>query len=314
MLYTRKEIAVRMAIFYSGNIMASALSGIIAAGIFQLDGRMGISGWRWMFIIQGALSLLVALPSFWMLPDSPLKTRWLTPEQRQLAHDRIHMDTTGRGEDENVSVLVGLRQAVSDWRTWAFCLMANLHFLTNSFKNFLPTVMNTFGYDTTTTLGLTCPPYILSGIYTMAISWSSGRFNERTFHIIFSKVLAIIGFVICVSTLNVAARYIGIMIFVGSTYGVNNLTLGWASSVLGETNQKRAIVIALCNTCGNLASIYSPYLWPDSSAPRFTMAMTSSVGFSTGVIIMALFVRFMLRRMNKKMREEDPTATNFYVH
>lgn len=314
MLYTRKEIASRMAIFYSGNIMASALSGIIAAGIFKMDGTLGIAGWRWMFIIQGAASLLVAIPAFWMLPDSPLKTRWLTPEQRQLAHDRIQMDTTGRGEDENVSVLVGFRQAVCDWRTWVFCLMANLHFSTNGFKNFLPTVMDTFGFDTTTTLGLTCPPYILSGIYTLAISWSSGHFNERTFHIIGSKVAAILGFVICVSTLSVPARYVGIMIFVGSTYGVNNLTLGWASSVLGETNQKRAIVIALCNTFGNLASVYSPYLWPDSSAPRFVMAMTASVGFSVGVIVMALFLRFMLRRINKKMRDEDPSATNFYVH
>lgn len=303
-----------MAIFYSGNVTASAMSGLVAAGIFEMDGALGIEGWRWMFIIQGALSLAVSLPAFYLLPDSALKTRWLTPEQRQLAHDRIVRDTTARGgEDGEVSLWKGFKQAACDWRTWAFCLMANMHFTTNGFKNLLPTVINTFGYDRVKTLGLTCPPYVLSGIVTILVSWSSGRRNERCLHIVGCKVFTILGFVICVSTLNIAARYVGIMIFVGATYGVNNLTLSWASSVMGETNQKRAIVIAICNTAGNLASVYSPYLWPDSDSPRYVIAMTSSIGFSFAVILIALGVRFMLRRINRKMREENPEQTNFYV-
>ena len=313
MLYTRKELASRMAIFYSGNIAASSFSGLVAAAIFEMDGLMGIEGWRWMFIVQGALSLAVSLPAFYLLPDSPLKTRWLSPEQRQLAHDRIVVDTTNLGEEADVSIWKGLKQAAMDWRTWAFCLMANLHFTTNGFKNLLPTVIDTFGYGRVTTLGLTCPPYLLSGLVTILASWSSGRRNERCFHIIGCKVFTIIGFTICVSTLNIAARYVGIMIFVGATYGVNNLTLGWASSVMGETNQKRAIVIAICNTAGNLASVYSPFLWPDSDSPRYVTAMTSSIGFSLAVIGLALGLRFMLRRINRKMREENPDETNFYV-
>lgn len=47
MLYTRKEIASRMSIFYTGNICASAFSGLIAAGVFGMDGKMGLAGWRW---------------------------------------------------------------------------------------------------------------------------------------------------------------------------------------------------------------------------------------------------------------------------
>lgn len=126
MFYTRKELASRMAIFYTGNMLASSFSGLIAAGVFEaLDGVKGLAGWRWLFIIQGAASLAVAIPAFWMLPDAPLKTIWLSDEQRQLAHNRIAIDTTAREEGE-VSVWKGLRQACSDWRTWAFCLMANL--------------------------------------------------------------------------------------------------------------------------------------------------------------------------------------------
>lgn len=48
MFYTRKEIAMRMAIFYTGNMLPSAFSGLIAAGVFAgLDGKHGLEGWRW---------------------------------------------------------------------------------------------------------------------------------------------------------------------------------------------------------------------------------------------------------------------------
>lgn len=314
MVYTRKEIASRMSIFYTGNMLASAFSGLIAAGVFEgLNGVNGLAGWKWLFIIQGAASLLVAFCAFYLIPDSPLQIRWLSQEQRELCHNRIILDTTNR-QEEGASVWTGLREAAMDLRTWMFCLMANLHLSTNGFKNFLPTVVNTFGFDTTVTLALTCPPYLVSGVVTVLVSWSSGRYNERTWHITLSKVVAIVGFVLSVATLNIPARYVGIVIFVGATYGVNNLILGWAASVVAETNEKRAVAIAMANTCGNLASVYTPYLWPDSDAPRFTMAMVASVLFSIGVIMVAWFMRFWLRRMNKKMKEENPYTENLYVY
>ncbi|EOD45386.1 putative mfs transporter protein [Neofusicoccum parvum UCRNP2] len=314
MFYTRKEMATRMSIFYTGNMLASAFSGLIAAGIFAgMDGKNGLAGWQWLFIIQGAISIGVSILAFFFLPDSPLKTRWLDPTERQLAHNRIAIDTTDR-QESGTSVWKGLREAATDWRTWVFCLMDNLHLSANGFKNFLPTVVKTLGFDTTITLVLTCPPYIVAGIISIMVSYSSGRFNERTWHTTVSKTVAIAGFAMSVASLNIAVRYVGIMLFVGATYGVNNIILSWTASVLGQTDEKKAVAIAMCNTFGNLASVYTPYLWPDSDAPRFLAAMLASIGFSLGVIVCAWVMRITLQRQNKKMRERDPTVTNFYVY
>jgi len=265
-----------------------------------------------LFIIQGAVSIAVAIGAFFLLPDSPLKTRWLTAEERQLAHNRIVQDTTGR--QQNTSVWKGLREACTDYRTWIFCLMDNLHLSANGFKNFLPTAVKTLGFSTTVTLALTCPPYIVAGITSILVSSSSGRFNERTWHTTISKLVAIVGFAMSVATLNVAVRYVGIVLFVGATYGVNNIILGWTASVLGQTDEKKAVAIALCNTFGNLASVYTPYLWPDSDAPRFLAAMVASIGFSFGVIICAWIMLIILKRTNKKLLEEDPGVSNLYVY
>lgn len=250
--------------------------------------------------------------AFFTLPDAPLKTRWLTPEQRQLAHNRIVKDTTGRRE--GTSVWTGLKEAASDWRTWMFCLMDNLHLSANGFKNFLPTVIDTLGYNTTATLALTAPPYIFSGFVSIAVSWSSGRYNERTWHITISKLVAVAGFVLSCATLNVPARFVGIMLFVGATYGVNNIILGWTASVVGQTDEKKAVAIAMCNSLGNLASIYTPYLWPSSAEPRYVQPMMASAGFSIGVVIIAWIMRISLQRRNKKLKETDPDVQNLYVY
>lgn len=116
------------------------------------------------------------------------------------------------------------------------------------------------------------------------------------------------------ATLNVPVRFVGIVLFVGATYGVNNIILGWTASVIGQTDEKKAVAIAMCNTFGNLASVYTPYLWPDSDAPRYLSPMMASVGFSAGVVICAWVMRLSLQKRNKKIREENFEATNFYVY
>jgi len=67
-----------------------------------------------------------------LLPNSPLQTRWLTPAERELAHNRIVQDTTQK--KDKVSLLKGLREACTDYRTWLFALMQNLHLSANGFK------------------------------------------------------------------------------------------------------------------------------------------------------------------------------------
>ncbi|KAJ4993615.1 MFS transporter [Stagonosporopsis vannaccii] len=313
MFYTRKESATRMSIFYTGNLLASSFSGLIAAGVFAgMEGKSGLEGWRWLFIIQGLITVGVAVLAFFMLPNAPLQTRWLTQEERELAHSRIAFDTTEKKDKQ--SVWKGLREACSDYRMWVFALMQNLHLSANGFKNFLPTVVQTLGFNRTITLVLTCPPYLLSAFISVAVSWSSGRFNERTWHITISKAIAIVGFMIGTLTLNIGARYFAMVLFVGATYGVNNINLSWTAATLGQTDEKKAVAIAIANTLGNLSFVYTPYLWPDSSKPRFAMAMWASVGFSAGVIACAWALKFILIRNNRKIRAQNNEAVNFYAY
>lgn len=123
--YPRKELALRTAILYSGVLLATAFSGLIAAGVLDgLDGARGISGWQWLFIVEGVGSFLAAMAAFVMLPDFPGQksgvSRWLlTDTEQMVAMERIRRDRVTQPE-QNQSVWNGLLLAAGDIRTWVF--------------------------------------------------------------------------------------------------------------------------------------------------------------------------------------------------
>lgn len=206
--------------------------------------------------------------SYPFLPNTPLTTFWLNAEERQLAHDRLQRDKVDVAPMG--STWDGLKQAVADYRVWVFGLMFNCHLAANGFKNFFPSVISSLGYNRELTLVLTCPPYLLAGITTFAVSLSSGHFNERTWHITISKTVAVIGFALAPATLNVGVRYFAMCVFTMGTYGVNSLVLGWASTICSQTLEKKAVTIAILTSLGNLSFVYTPYLFKDSDKPRYT--------------------------------------------
>lgn len=123
--YPRKELALRIAITYSGILLATAFSALIAAGVFaSLEGAHGLPGWKWLFIIEGTGSFGAASIAFLLLPDFPGQNsgmvRWLlTDAEKTVAVERIQRDRN-YFPDEGTSMWLGLQMAIKDIRTWIF--------------------------------------------------------------------------------------------------------------------------------------------------------------------------------------------------
>jgi MFS family permease len=118
--YTRKEMQLRVTILNAGNLAAQAFGGLIAAGILgDMQGASGLSAWRWLFIIEGAITVFIAFLASFVLPDYPGTTRWLTPEEKIITLRRLELDA---GDDpaklEGLSGLQGLRLAATDPKVW----------------------------------------------------------------------------------------------------------------------------------------------------------------------------------------------------
>jgi sugar phosphate permease len=127
--------------FYSGALISGAFSGLIAAGVkANIDYARGLRAWRWLFIIEGTMTVVIALISFFILPDFPRTTTWLTEEERALAIWRLEEDV---GEDDWVDSKAqtfkeGARLAFSDIKTYVLLFLLFGIVAAGSVTNFFP--------------------------------------------------------------------------------------------------------------------------------------------------------------------------------
>lgn len=120
MWYCRHEIQFRQAMFFSAASVAGAFSGLLAFGISKMDGVGNLAGWRWIFILEGIVTVLVAFASFWLLHDFPETANFLTEEERAFVVYRLkYQGQSGQRvaqADEFKWKYVG--QAFADWQIW----------------------------------------------------------------------------------------------------------------------------------------------------------------------------------------------------
>lgn len=137
--YTRAELTRRVAWFYSGNALANMFGGLIAAGVLgNLNGNLGIAGWRWLFIIEGTMTIGLGLVAGFILPDYPATTRWLTEEERAFASWRLLEDINESDNAQATTIWAGVKLALKDYRVYIFVIFQHLSLLSQTFQYFFP--------------------------------------------------------------------------------------------------------------------------------------------------------------------------------
>lgn len=124
--YCRWEMQTRLAIFFSAASLAGAFSGLLAFGIQHMDGIAGLRGWRWIFILEGILTVLIGASTPWLLPDSPNDARFLTSAEKEIINHRLEQDA---GTSAGKVGLGGsfqwryLKEALLDWKIYLACVI-----------------------------------------------------------------------------------------------------------------------------------------------------------------------------------------------
>lgn len=128
MWYCRHEMQIRQALFFSAASIAGAFSGLLAFGIAKMDGVAGLEGWRWIFILEGIATVVVAVFAFWALYDFPETAGFLTEEEKQFVLFRLKYqggmqnatseDVGGRVQEAEEFKWAYVWQAFKDWQIW----------------------------------------------------------------------------------------------------------------------------------------------------------------------------------------------------
>ncbi|KAK0535393.1 hypothetical protein OC835_002377 [Tilletia horrida] len=92
LLYPRYELQQRIGIFYAAAALSGSFGGLLAYLIHKLDGVGGLAGWRYIFLLEGCATVLIALLGFAIMPPSVAKAKFLTQEERNACLAAMHVD------------------------------------------------------------------------------------------------------------------------------------------------------------------------------------------------------------------------------
>ncbi|WVQ86269.1 hypothetical protein IAT38_008437 [Cryptococcus sp. DSM 104549] len=307
--YRKDEISLRYTILYCGNLISNAFGSLIAAGVLaNMKGVLGHAAWRWLFYIEGALTMFFALVAMVMLPDFPHNSkRGFTAEELQVAQLRMLEDVGEVDQDSgDEKWYAGFLMAVKDWKLYV--LMASLTACVTglSFNIYFPTLTKTLGYGTTETLLLAAPPWIFSCILALINSWHSDKTNEKFWHSTWPLVMGIVGFIISMATkpTNKAARYVALFLQAGS-YAGYIIMYTWMSSSFPRPPAKRAVALALMNAMSQVGNIVGSYIWPPKFGPSFVKSYGIVLAMFALTVILNFWFRCILVAANERLAEGE---------
>ncbi|KAK9312167.1 major facilitator superfamily domain-containing protein [Lipomyces starkeyi] len=300
--YTRAELAHRFAFFYGGSQLGNMFGGLVAAGVLgNMNHACGIAGWRWLFIIEGSVTVIISLLATIILPDFPNSTKWLNEEEQAYAVWCLSADIGEVDDNYSMDVKEAAILALKDYKVYLFGLMLHSNTLTQTFSYFFPTIVKTLGYSSTTTLLLTVPVWFVAFIFGFTISYHASRTNERTFHIIGAMAVALAGNILVISTTNNGVRFFAMFLMpIGAFPGVQ-IILAWVANSMPRPAAKRSIALALCNVFSNSSNIYGAYLYPSSDGPRYIKGGIAISCMAVVCMLCALAMRYCLIRENRKL-------------
>ncbi|RWA03164.1 hypothetical protein EKO27_g11940, partial [Xylaria grammica] len=158
MWYKRRERQYRVALFFSAASLAGAFGGALAYGIGRLKGVVWENGWRWIFILEGIATVVIAAAAYGFIHNYPDTSKFLDEDERELVRRRLAADSDATHQEDFSWAAV--REAVRDPKCWLYGLgFHTMSLPLYTLSLFLPTIINNLGYTAAIAQLLTVPPY-----------------------------------------------------------------------------------------------------------------------------------------------------------
>ncbi|CAA7259745.1 unnamed protein product [Cyclocybe aegerita] len=340
-IYKRHELQLRVGVFYASASLSGAFGGLLATAITKMDGVGGLAGWRWIFILEGIATVVVAAMAALVLPEGLSTAYFLTEEERVFAVQRFLSDDVTlspsspenpspagtieekKGEDV-VQVEVAdaktsvktIRKEVEEkfeWNEVVRGLVDIQTWLTGiayfglivslySYSLFLPTIVTGLGYSGPEAQLHTVPPYVPAAVLTVVVAFLSDRLKWRGPFILICLPFAIIGYILAITAETNGTRYVAVFFMAAGVFPSGPSIL----SILPNNSSghyKRATTTALQLAIANCGGFVATFSYTPDQRPKYIRGHTISLGFvSLAWVLIACNVSYCLWE-NKARRE-----------
>ncbi|RJE23921.1 MFS transporter [Aspergillus sclerotialis] len=264
MYYPRYELQWRFNLFFSASILAGAFSGLLAYAIAKMDGISGYSGWRWIFIIEGLATVVVAIISKFIIVDWPETAKFLNDEERSLLLQRLSLDQ-GEARLDRLDRKSTIR-IFTDIKIYLGPIMyfgiVNTGYATSFFT---PTILKQLGWTSVRAQVMSIPIYIVATVISLLTAFASDRLRHRFAFTIAGCLIATVGYVLllCQKSVPTGARYFALYAITGGGYMTQPILMGWLSNNMAG-HYKQSISAAMQIGFGNCGGLVASNIYFDS--------------------------------------------------
>lgn len=254
--YKPSEQARRVSYLFVAAALSGAFGGLLAYGLTSLHGAKGLAGWRWLFLVEGVISIVVGILALFLLPDTFEVAWWLKEDDKALMRVRAEQVKIYAGESE-VFDRDEVKLAFKDPKVW---LSSICQFCANTcsfgFGTFLPLIIKGFGYSSIKTQLLTVPVYVSASVTYLLVSYFSDRVNRRAVFMVPAAMITVIGYamMLSINMKSTGPLYLATFFTSFGIYIVVGLNVTWVSNS-NAGYFKRATAIGLQQTIGNSSGI-----------------------------------------------------------
>lgn len=233
--YTKQESSPRFACFFNFAMLGPMFSGLLAYAIENLDGRGGLEGWRWIFIIEGIATSVISVSVFALLPDFPenASNRFLKEKERLYLLQKLE---ASRGEEQQGtgSDNVPLWKILVDWRIHLFTMCFFCCDMTaSSLAGFAPTILAQLGWTSSRAQLMTMPIWASGLVVSQATNMIASRLDLRYPFILSGISLELVGFIVMrVYVPGAGIRYFALFLLSMGTFLQMPMLMGWLSANL----------------------------------------------------------------------------------
>ncbi|EED19035.1 MFS transporter, putative [Talaromyces stipitatus ATCC 10500] len=297
------ERSIRVALILASATLAGAFGGAIAYGVGHLNQSHGLSAWRWLFIIEGAPSCFSALLIFFLLPDYPETSHWLSAQEKDLAKRRLRVEGS-QGHAKGMT-WEDAKSVLTEWRLYAhYAVYFGISTPFSSLSLFTPSITAGLGYEGLRAQLMTVPPYAVAYVVTIAVAGSADYFNARGIHSAIFSFIGAMGF-LASAVLPPDAyqhRYGCLIVAASGSFSCIPPLLGWLSSNL-NTTASAGLAIALNISFGAPGQIAGVWIYKSSEAKKgYPTGHWTNAGLLLFVTVGCILLQIYYMYMNKRLR------------
>ncbi|KAL7285523.1 hypothetical protein ACG7TL_000625 [Trametes sanguinea] len=257
--YTKSELPLRLAWFWVSNYLADIVGAFMATGLLELRGVNGKAGWRYLFLIEGGLTLVIGIASYFMMPPSPTQTKawfrpkgWFSEREETIIVNRVLRDDPSKSNMHNrqgLSVKM-IWNILKDWRMWPiYALGITFMVPVNPPQTYLTLSLKNLGYTTTQANLLSIPSKVLGVILLLIFCYLSEIIDSRVVSTVLLQFWAL-PLLVALYTFNQQTSpwvYFAVVTLITGFPYVHPVQVAWASTNSGGVDKRgNRVLIAIC--------------------------------------------------------------------